>query len=399
MLLAVVMAAAACSSGGDNTATDVAPASTSVDSTTRPTLAQPEDVTTSPSTTPTSPKTTQATPSTPITSPATGPVTPSAPVTVGPWESIPGGGCVCSDGSPFELWERSADPTKVVLFLEGGGACFSELTCGPFSPIYTRNLELGEEPGSSGIFDPTNPENPLADHSFVYVPYCTGDVHLGDRVNEYSDTVTIDHNGFDNASKGLETVLASYPDVEQLVVAGSSAGSIPAPTFAGLAADRLPAADIIAFGDASGAYPDAPELNGPVGAEWGVLSNVPDWPVNDGLTPEQWSFPGQFVQAGRQHPEIVFARFDHAFDGVQTFFSELFGVEVSDLSAMIDATEAQIESAGVPLASYVAPGEGHTILGGDGFYDMEVEGVRLVDFVATLIDGAVPDDVRCTECR
>ncbi len=320
------------------------------------------------------------------------------PIAVGAWRSVAADDCFCSDGSPFELWERPADPSRVVLFLEGGGACFSAETCGPTSPIYPRNLALGEQPRTSGIFAVDNPENPFAGYSIVYVPYCTGDVHLGDRVNEYSDSLTIRHTGFANTSKGLDTVIAQYPDVQQLVVAGSSAGSVPVPAFAGLAADALPDADIIAFGDASGAYPDVPELNARLGAEWGVLGNVPDWPVNEGLTAEEWSFPGLYVQAGTQHPDITFARFDHAFDGVQTFFSWLLDLDTSDLLATIDATEAQIEGAGVPVASYVARGGGHTILGSDDLYDLEVEGVRFVDFLDALVAGDVPADVRCAVC-
>jgi hypothetical protein len=35
----------------------------------------------------------------------------------------------------------------------------------------------------------------------------------------------------------------------------------------------------------------------------------------------------------------------------------------------------------------------------DEFYDMEVEGVRLVDFLTSLVAGDAPADVRCTECR
>ena len=100
-------------------------------------------------------------------------------------------------------------PDQGGAVLQGGGACFSAETCGPGSETFTRNLAIGEAPDFGGIFDETNPENPLAGHSIVYVPYCTGDVHLGDRVTEYSDTVTIDHNGFPNARKGLDTVLAN----------------------------------------------------------------------------------------------------------------------------------------------------------------------------------------------
>ena len=296
------------------------------------------------------------------------------------------------------MWERPADPSKVVLYFQGGGACFSAETCAAGGP-YSENIELGVAPDFGGIFDPSNPENPLADHSIVYVPYCTGDVHLGDRTTEYSETVIIEHNGFPNARKGLDTVLANYPDVGQLVVVGASVGSIPTPLFAGLAADELPDTEIVTFGDSSAAYPDVPALNAGIGALWGVLENVPDWPVNDGLTPEEWSFPGLYVQAGRQHPDISFGRFDYAYDTVQSGFAALAGIEADDLVTFIDQTEADIEAEGVPIASYVAPGDAHTIVLSDEFYDMEVEGVRLVDFLTTLVDSGVPDDVRCVVCE
>jgi hypothetical protein len=321
-------------------------------------------------------------------------------VTVGEWTSIPGGDdCRCSDGSPFEIWERPADPTKVMLYFEGGGACFSAETCAPGIPTFNRNLELGVPPDRGGVFDETNPENPIAEYSIIYVPYCTGDVHLGDSVTEYSDTVTIDHNGFPNADKGLQTVLADDPDVEQLLVAGSSAGSIPTPAFAGLAADELPDTEIVTFGDSSAASPDVPALNAAIGGLWGVFQNVPDWPVNEGLTPEEWSFPGLYVQAGSQHPDITFARFDYAYDAVQSTFAGLAGIAADDLLGFIEQTESDIEADGVPIASYIAPGTSHTILGSDGFYDMEVEGVRLVDFFAALVAGEVPADVRCVDCE
>jgi hypothetical protein len=46
------------------------------------------------------------------------------------WERVvPGGDCECADGSEFAFWERRAGPTKVVFFLDGGGACFDAKTC------------------------------------------------------------------------------------------------------------------------------------------------------------------------------------------------------------------------------------------------------------------------------
>lgn len=387
LLFVVLIASTAC-----NSTTEESPDSVAAVSTPEVTIAIAADVATSDL--PTPDPTASATISDTV---ATNAI--AEPVTVGSWRSIPGGeGCGCSDGSPFELWERQGDPTKVVLYFEGGGACFNAETCAPQSTTYTKSLTLGVKPGSAGVFDSMNPENPLADHSFVYVPYCTGDAHLGDRVNEYSDTLTIDHRGFANASTGLQTVIANYPEVEQLVVAGSSAGSIPTPLFAGLAADALPDAEIITFGDSSGAYPDDPTMNVSIGAQWGALKHVPDWPVADGLQPSQWSLPGLYVLSGLQHPDITFARFDNAYDLVQAGFVDLLGVDPGDLLTMIEATETEIEAAGVPIASYVSPGADHTILARPEFYAIEVAGVRLVDFMSALIEGEVPDDVHCLIC-
>ena len=55
----------------------------------------------------------------------------------GGWEEVvPGGDCQCSDGSAFSFWVREADPAKVVVFLQGGGACFSAETCDPENDLY-----------------------------------------------------------------------------------------------------------------------------------------------------------------------------------------------------------------------------------------------------------------------
>jgi hypothetical protein len=49
--------------------------------------------------------------------------------------------------------------------------------------------------------------------------------------------------------------------------------------------------------------------------------------------------------------------------------------------------------------SYTAPGENHGVLDLDTFYEIEVNGVRLVDWVEALLAGETLDDVHCDECR
>jgi hypothetical protein len=93
------------------------------------------------------------------------------------------------------------------------------------------------------------------------------------------------------------------------------------------------------------------------------------------------------------------ARFDNAWDDVQSFFSSLAGVGEAGLPAVLDQNEQLAEDAGVDLDVYIAPGDGHTILGRPGLYDLEVEGTAFVDWLTTLVEGGDPGDVRCVDCQ
>jgi hypothetical protein len=95
----------------------------------------------------------------------------------------------------------------------------------------------------------------------------------------------------------------------------------------------------------------------------------------------------------------VLARFDYAYDQEVAEGAELLGLDRSSHLAVIDANEAEIEQTGVVLQSYTAPGDGHGILEWPRFYEMEVNGEKLVDWVSRLIAGEPVDDVHCKKCR
>ncbi len=310
---------------------------------------------------------------------------------------------VCADGSEPAFFERVADPERVVLYFEGGGACWSARTCGFDSPdkTYTSSTEwVGETlPEREGLFDFADPRNPLADYSWVYAPYCTGDAHLGDTSREYSDGLVVEHRGAVNANAALEHLVERYPDAHELVVAGISAGSVPTPLYAALAADRLPDARIVTLGDGSGSYPDEPVISGLLGMQWGVMDAVPEWPETADLTVRDWSVPGLYVFGGQHAPDVTFSRFDFAYDEAQAFYSALVGVEADDQVTLMDQIEADIEAQGVPVASYTAPGHEHTLLWRDLVYEIEVDGIKLIDWIADLIAGEPVEDVRCGDCR
>jgi hypothetical protein len=319
------------------------------------------------------------------------------------WEKIvPGGDCVCADGSEFAFWERRADPTKVVFYLDGGGVCFDATTCaftgtGGENDYYDFNLSA-ENPLGGGIFDFARSDNPFADYSFIYVALCTGDLYLGDATRAYSPELTVEHNGFVDGTAALSYLAEHYSDAAQVVVVGKTAGSAAAPVYGGLVADLLPDAQVTVFGAQSGAFPDDPEFNAEIlGELWGAYDTMPDWEVNDGLTARDWGPTRFWIQAGLHDPDIVMARFDYAFDKNAARTLESMGVDASTLE-VIDANEATIEAAGVIQHSYTAPGDDHGIFEFERFYEISVNGATLVDWVEALLAGEPLDDVHCDDC-
>ena len=105
-----------------------------------------------------------------------------------------------------------ANPDKVLVYLQDGGVCFSAETCAPDRGLYNTTVDEGPI-GAGGIFDLTDERNPFADYSIVYVPYCTGDAHLGNITTEYAPGLTVHHNGYVNGTAALDHVAATAPDV------------------------------------------------------------------------------------------------------------------------------------------------------------------------------------------
>lgn len=155
----------------------------------------------------------------------------SAPLRTWTWVDFPDS--ACDDGSPTGLGVYLNDATSnVIVYFEGGGACWDYQTCyvlntavhGPFGAAQFANLAPGL---SAGLFDPTDAQNPFRDWSMVFVPYCTGDLHAGDAIVDYTDgttTKTYHHVGHENALAFLARLIATFPAPGKLVVAGSSAG-------------------------------------------------------------------------------------------------------------------------------------------------------------------------------
>jgi hypothetical protein len=82
---------------------------------------------------------------------------------------------------------------------------------------------------STGIWDRSLSNNPFKDWSWVYIPYCTGDLHTGSTTKVFPTTQMTGHfAGRQNLALDLAQIVPSFPSVSHVVLSGSSAGSVGA---------------------------------------------------------------------------------------------------------------------------------------------------------------------------
>jgi hypothetical protein len=257
-----------------------------------------------------------------------------------------------------------------------------------------------------GIFAFDHPDNPFAGASFVFAPYCTGDVHIGNRDATYqapeseghaAHEVVIHHRGAHNTAAVMLWTFSHFFRPESLFVTGSSAGSIPSPYYTLHFAKQYPGARIAQLGDGSGGYRDVGTTSRPH-EQWGTLGVVADVPELAALEPEEFNFEKLYIASAKLLPNVTFAEYDTAEDAVQLQFLALGGNEATSLQPLLEANHADIRAAAPNFRAYVAGGDVHTILARPEFYTYHVGGERVRDWVAALAAGEAVEDVKCADC-
>ena len=319
------------------------------------------------------------------------------------WNTIePGAPTTCSDGSPFTFFVRPGNPDLVHFYLEGGGACWNGATCDVTGrPTYSPVVNETDGQAANGVFAFDRDDNPLQDYTTVFVPYCSGDVHLGDRSTEYTATseegertFTIEHRGLANARAAMAWLEDHLGSPGAIFVSGSSAGSIPSPVYASWLAEAWPEARITSLGDGAGGYRGASEQ--PPYLSWGTQEAL-GWERLTELG-DQLSFEDLYVAAAARQPRVRYATFDTAEDSVQLDFLRLANQASDSLLTLLDANHDEIATANPEFRRYVAGGELHTILGRPELYTYRVGEQKFVDWLTDLVEGRDPGSVRCGDC-
>lgn len=148
------------------------------------------------------------------------------PVVDAAWTYTVVEGAACGNGGDVGVATNRGTSDRLVIYLEGGGACWDDFTCSRgFASFVTTGIPASAvsqiESLAIGVFSRVDSDNPFTADSFAYVPYCTGDVHGGTRAET---PWGVAHVGGDNIDVMLPRILATYPDATEVVLAGTSAG-------------------------------------------------------------------------------------------------------------------------------------------------------------------------------
>jgi len=151
------------------------------------------------------------------------------------WVWVPREDTVCRDGSQTGIGVRLLPDAKaVMIYLQGGGACYDAISCeqNANAPIAGESFSRAKFEswvgtfGNQGVFNTQNPSNPVARWNHIYIPYCTGDLHGGEKENATIPDVPGKQQfvGYRNIRHILNVVAPYFRDAEDVALVGASAG-------------------------------------------------------------------------------------------------------------------------------------------------------------------------------
>lgn len=326
------------------------------------------------------------------------------------WTWVPVDGSQCASGSRAGFAINPQEGAKeLFVFLQGGGACWNQGTCVPsllsFGPLCDYGgLCLVDSAGgtrptsswvthpdpfpadgggalqdelasitSSLVFDRSAPGNPFRNATFVFVPYCTGDLHAGasERTYQYKYQLldapafyTIHHAGAANMAAYLTRLAALVPNVERVWLTGASAGgygatlNLPRVQSAFPLAEVHLLADSAPFIDAAAHWPEWREawnLQMPAGC------SDCDAGFSKVIEHLASSYPGSRIGLLATQQDRVISWFFLAGTGLGAFLSPPMGAYSAALEEQLGVYDSHSNT-----RYFVAPGDGHVLWGGYG---------------------------------
>jgi hypothetical protein len=305
----------------------------------------------------------------------------------------------CRDGSSTGVAVRPSGASKnAVVFLDQGGACFNGLTC-LGNPSSFGAADFGSP--VQGIFNQTDPDNPVRDWSFVYVPYCTGDVHAGTRKDGMiAGDGAEQFVGYSNLDLFLARIVPTFADASQILLVGSSAGGFGVLLDADRVSQWFSPIPVTVVSDSGPPMPSslvAPCLQQLWNDTWGMAQGpladcAADCPHSNDYMLDQ------LVHFGWRYPSYRTGLISSAQDATISFFFS-FGLSnctgagslsPADYQNGLLAVRARAQNEGTPFATFFIGGDTrHIWLMSDAMYATTVNGVSMKRWLADILGGTM----------
>ena len=302
---------------------------------------------------------------------------------------------ICMNSTPYHFFARRGTVNKLVMYYQGGGACWEKLTCSV--PACDTNVDPdgNDNPNraTGGFADRNNPSNPFRDWHTVFVSYCGCDIHFGDSAQDYvfgpedGMPLHVEHRGFHNAKVVEKWAREHFLAPDEVFVTGSSAGAYGAWFHAPLLHDVWPRARFHVLADAGNGVITQNFLEDYF-PNWNFEANLPaDLPEIQRVFDEGSGIPGYTEAVANEFPDTNWAHYTTAFDGGsggQTGFYNLMLNDNDPIAALswwngscdfneVMRDQAIATAAAVPrnFRYYIGTGSRHTIWGSNKVYGIE----------------------------
>jgi Pectinacetylesterase len=332
----------------------------------------------------------------------------------------------CIHDTPYSFFVKRGSVNKLLVYYEGGGACWEQLTCS--IPVCDASVKTNAGSGSdnpnfatSGFADQSNPANPFRDWNVVFVSYCSCDIHFGDAAQDYDNTdpqnpLHIEHRGFQNARVVEKWAREHFLNPDQIFVTGSSAGAYGAWFHAPLLHETWPASHFQVLADAGNGVITQDFLANYF-PNWNFVGNIPkDFPEIKQIIESGGGIPAYTEFVASHFPETRWAHYATSFDGGLGGQTGFYNVMLNNNNPIAATTwwngscafNAKMRQQAIDTAAavpsnyryYIGTGSRHTMWGSNKVYTDTTGGVPLlVDWVNAMLDGTPAwTDVECTNC-
>lgn len=325
----------------------------------------------------------------------------------------PGGKTECMDpNSPYRFVVYPGATDRVLIYFQGGGACWNRFTsrtksfCNQDAEEYNR--------GSFGVFERREPSNPYRDYTLVYVLYCSGDFHAGNTIHRYGDK-SVAQKGAENTAAVFKWIKDQDWTLDKLVLMGGSAGSLGIQVYAGSFLTQLKYKKAAVVLDSLFLIDSNAPFYHKVFEKFNACLNELAWSWHPILARKckmkQLSIDQVFVETMKAFPKVTFATVNSKLDKVQRlfYFLNLFRILRGKTYYRKLATQLREYNKQPNFVAYLVDGSEHDFTDWHEFYYTSTTGahknrrhpkhetIPLVDWIRKLpLDG---NDTIHSQCR